>query len=80
MGKNRRKVWKQKGPFALLTFGEILSAMLTGFILALALLFFQSITLTPTMIFIFLVICFVGIVFAKILMGIANYKIKRLWK
>lgn len=76
MPRKKKGISQQKGPLAMLTLGQIMSAILTALILGMALLFFETLSLTPTSMLIILVICFVGIIIAKILITVAEAKIK----
>lgn len=72
----KNDVSKYKGPFAILTFGEILSGIFTAIIIGMALYIFQTLELNAMTMIIILFICFIGIVVAKIIISAANMRIK----
>lgn len=74
--KGKKGINQQKGPLAMLTLGQIMSAILTALILGMALLFFETLSLTPTTMLIILVLCFAGMIIAKVLITVAEAKIK----
>jgi hypothetical protein len=74
MAKRGRKktISKVKGPLALYTLGEILVALFTAVILGLSLLYFQSLELTASTMLLLILVCFIGIIVAKVMISVAD--------
>jgi hypothetical protein len=72
MPRRKKSIGKYKGPLALATFGEILVALFTAVILGLSLLYFQSLELTASTMLLLILVCFLGIVIAKVMISIAD--------
>ena len=77
MGRKKKKnFWKKKGPIVGYTFGDILQGVLIAILMAISMYYFTTVRLTPTMVFIIVIICFVGIIVAKTIQDVSKYKIK----
>ena len=75
--KGRKKsIWNQKGPLALLTFGDILKVIFMGVITGLGLAFFNALELTVSTMAILMIALFFGLIIATIMINYANSKMK----